>query len=652
MKLIFLILATTYTAHAAPNDPGGAAIDFLEKVRSRKLDLKPGGDTALSARTIEGKKDLIARRLERMARDLGNDRLEIAAVKEDENYAAVLVRKIGGFDPSRLQVFPVALIKRDSEWAAAPVPASFENADAGYALALRQRLEALENWMLREQVVDLEKLREQSQQRMRETIRASLTETELRGLNSEQVARRFIAACADHDLPLVLGLIGGLAATLPDDWPLRLKAADQALSAAAGARPWRLLTAPEIPRVLVHFEQESGGALMSIACLDPAGLGPKSPAPRIELVHMEVLKGSGGLWQVNPPAAFLQEPSEDPDEEPGDSLDGDLLDLFPQKWSEAHPPKPESTAKKIYETLVKTLRDGSPQALLSLCKLDGTPQNARESSAKAAGLWWELHEPAAARHAMPLAFKADGTSAAALFQVLSAREPDRFAPQLVYFEKSAAGWLWTAEPAAPTREKFASWADSATARWAAEWKPQLMAGSALAGIPVAAAPSEKQAEKLVNQWLAATRRGDVEAAILLSARLDDASSETITLHNLGYEIIGARKGNAAISGIYRSEIWTAVGVTLEQDGISTYPIYPVIQTASGPRILVESQLFAAGNRGRNFLNKTVFQRLEKSTSVEVTRDLRNLYAKFEAGIANPAAVTDRVRILEPRIDEP
>ncbi|MEX1049210.1 MAG: hypothetical protein WED15_06760 [Akkermansiaceae bacterium] len=637
MRLIFLLLATTLAADAAPNDPGGAAIDFLEKVRNRKLDLKPGGDTALAASTVEGKKQRIARRLERMARDLGSDPLEVAAVKEDENYAAVLVRKSGGLDPSRMQVFPVALIKRDSEWAVAPVPASFENADAGYVLALRRRLKILENWMLREQVVDLEKLREQSQQRLRETIRASLTEAELRGLTAEQVAQRFMRACADHDLPKVLGLIGGLAAELPSDWPLRLKAANQGLVVApAAARPWRLLTAPEVPRILVHLEQETKSALISIACLDPSGAGAKSQTPRIELIHLELSKSSDGLWQIDPPAAFLQEASVDSDDDAEETLDADLLDLFPQKWSEAHPPKPEPSAEKIQETFVKTLRSGNLGALLRLSKLHGPPQPARESASKAAGLWWELHDPTTARHAMPLAFKPGKTNAAAVFQLLSAKDPDRFAPLLVYFERSAAGWFWTPEPAEATRREFAAWADTETARWTGEWKNQLMPDSAVAEIPAAAAPTEKEAEELVNQWLAATRQGDFEAALRLSARLDEADSQTITLRNLGFEIIGSRKGNAAVSGSYRGETWTAVGVTLEQDGHSTYPFYPVIQTANGPRILVESQLFAAGKRGRDFLNKTIFERLEKFTSVALASDLRKLYATYQAGLADSA----------------
>src|SRR5688572_14656666 len=104
VKFLAALLAVSLSSHAASTDPGAAALDFLEKVRLRKLNLEPGGDTALSAQTAAGKKKEIARRLERMAKDLGSDPLELGEIKQDENYAAVLVRKTGGFDPNRLQI--------------------------------------------------------------------------------------------------------------------------------------------------------------------------------------------------------------------------------------------------------------------------------------------------------------------------------------------------------------------------------------------------------------------------------------------------------------------------------------------------------------------------------------------------------------------
>jgi hypothetical protein len=637
VKLISLLLATTLAADAGPADPGGAAIQFLEKVRRGEINLEPGGDTALSARTAKGKQDLIARRINRIARDLGSDPLEVAAVKQDENFAAVLIRKNGGFDPGRMQVFPLALVKRDSEWAVAPVPASFENADTGYARAVRNRLVALENWMLREQVVDLQKLREQHQERMRNTIKASLTEAELREMTAEQTGRRFLTACESHDLPLILGLMGGLAAQPPDDWSARLKAADRAINAADEApRPWRLLTAPEVARVLVHSEEDPNSALISFGCIDAA----KSPARSVDMIHIELSKSAEGLWQINPPPGFFQD-IEEQSEDHEDSLDSDLVNNFPRKWMESHPPRPGPSPEAIHQALVEALRVGTLPSLLSRSKLDGDPANAVKACLAAGELWWSIREPSAARHLIPLDFKVEENLAAGLFQIVSLKEPDRFAPQWVFFEQSDSGWLWTPAPSELAREKFETWGKTAVERWADEWQEHLMEGSIVLDkrLP-GAAPAEQDAKAAVEKWLELIRQGNVEAALQLSARLAEPNKPVTPLQNLGYEIIGARKGNnPRITRIYRGDVWAAVGVKQQQDGKPSHPLYPVIQTAAGPRILVECELFAAGNRGRDFLNKTAFQRLEKLTSPAVANDLRRLFADYEADIAEMSVKT-------------
>ena len=628
VKFLPVLLAAAMTAHAAPSDPGKAAIDFLEKVRLKKLDLSPGGDTALSPLTADEKKRQIARRLDRMARDLGNDPLEVGAVKLDENFAAVLVRKIGGLDPSRLQVFPVALVKRGAEWSAAPLPASFENVGAGYAASLRSRLELLENWMLREQVVDLEKLREQSVSGMRRKIEANLAAAGLRNLNSKQVGGRFLSACGRGDLPSVLGFLGGLAAKLPDDWPARLKAADLAVTAGSQApRPWRLLVAPEVARVMVHHEEEDGHALISIACLDPA-----SAEPRIEVVHFELAKSPDSLWQIDPPAGFLQI-KENPNDDAEDDLDSDLRDAFPRKWTATRPSEPQATAELARQNLLAVLRNGNFQALLATSKLAENPEAARKACIQAAQTWWTLHDPAAVRHAMPLAFQADESAAVAICQWFSAREPDRFDARALYFEKSPGGWLWTPEPASTTRGKFQNWVDAETARWPDQWLQSLLVHCpVLEKIHAIQAPTKDDAKKTVEAWLEATRRGDVVAALRLVARLSDPLSGSNVLQNLGYEIIASRRrrNEPTITGAYQGKTWTALGVQINQDGKSTHPLYPVVQTDLGPRIVIEIDLFASCNRGREFLNKTALERLAKSNSA--AGELKTLYSDYQVNV--------------------
>ena len=238
-----------------------------------------------------------------------------------------------------------------------------------------------------------------------------------------------------------------------------------------------------------------------------------------------------------------------------------------------------------------------------------------------------------ARHAMPLAFKAEESAAVGLFQFFSARDPDRFEPRDLYFEKSAHGWLWSPEPGVEIREKLQDWVDSETKVWQGQWQDLLLADSpVLREIGPLPAPSRDEAERVVTAWLRATRAGDVKTALSLVARLGDPRSPATVLQNLGYEITDSRrdKENPSISGIYLGKSWTAVGVKIDQGEKSNHPLYPVVQTPQGPRILIEIDLFAAGNRGRDFLNKAAFERLRKSTPA--VGELQELYSQHQQNI--------------------
>jgi hypothetical protein len=645
VKVILVLLVTALAAHAAPSDPGTAAIDFLEKVRLRKLNLEPGGDTALSAQTAESKKRKIAKSIERMARDLGTDPLEVGAVKLDEDFAAVLVRKVGGFDPNRLQVFPVALVKRGTKWTAAPVPASFENSGAGYALALRKRLELLENWMLREQVVDLEQLREESAGRMREKIEATLLAKDVRQMDASECARRFLTACEQADLPSMLGFLGGLATNLPEDWAMRLKAAERAVAAGATVpRPWRLLTSPDVARAVVGREIDETSAFISVGCLDPAGPGTASTPPRIDLIHFELAKSDDGLWQVNLPPPFLQttKDADHEDEAEGD-FDTELLNVFPAAWIKVHPLKAQPSAEQAHRIFLESLGSGRFPSLLSISKIDvESEEGARRACIRAAEIGWAVQDPSAVRHAMPLAFKSATTAAVGIFQFFSARDPDRFEPRALYFEKSKDGWLWSPDPTAETEEPFAVWVASETRKWQSHWQQQLLQDCPpLKEIGTLTAPAKEDAQLVVDKWLDAVRRGDLKTALGLVTRLSDPKSGSTLLQNLGYEITGSRKSTEKplVTGIYQGATWTAVGMKIDLGGKTNYPLYPVLQTPQGPRILVEIDLFASGNRGREFLNRTAFDRLRVSTPT--VGELQKLYAEHQTHIESLVAGSTR-----------
>ncbi len=634
------------TAVAAPSDPGETAVHFLEKVRAKNLDLAPGADTALSPQTSEVKRKEIARRIERMAQDLGDDPLEVGAMKLDGDLAGVLVRKISGFDPNRMQIFPIALVKRGTEWTAAPVPASFENSGVRHATALRQRLKTLEDWMLREQVLDLAHLRDQSAERMRHKIEEKLPATTLRALDYQQVVARFINATKTRNLPEIFGLLGGLSAEQPPDWPERIMAAQSAVAAGSEVTsPWRLLMSNDVLQTIVHQEEADRSALISIVCLDPSGSATAASRPSLQLVHLDLTKSKDGLWRINLPGYFLQksaspdnESDEEPAEEADDQLDADLLDAFPAKLTESYPASPQPTAENARNAVMSALHEGDLPAIIRLIDLSGDSKSARESCVRAAQVWWLFRAPSAVRRALPLGLNEERDHAAATFQFFSSRSPDRLDLQILYFKKTAAGWLWTPIPSPATTQSFSEWLGLQTEKWRDQWQDVLLSDCpVLEKLPEADAPTEKECRKLVESWLQAVHAGDIMAALRLTARLNMPESKDSLLRNQGYEMSDARKNKRppAIGGVYRDKNWAAVGTQMESDKKLTFPLYSVVNTPSGPRILPEIDLSASSKRSRDFLNKTTLKRLTKFNPDAATQ-LEKLFATHQEQVLKQA----------------
>ena len=615
MKVITALLALIVQAVATPLEPGETAIRYLEKVRSREVDLTPGADTALSDRTGDAKRKEISRRLERMARDLGSDPLEIGSMKLDGDLAAVLVHKIGGFDPGRLQVFPVALIQREKGWSAAPLPGSFENTGIGYATALRKRIESLENWMLSQRAFDLEQLRDQSEQRMRNRIESALPAHLMRAMDAFSTTECFLVACEKRKLPEVLGFLGGLSAVLPDDWGLRLKAADTAMTDSARAlRPWRLLVAPEVLRVLVFQDEDQENAMASIACLDPLGNPPDFQTPRVELVHLELNKTGDGFWRVDPPAGFTQESEAETGDE-AESLDIDLLDLFPAKLALKYPAKPEASAAGIRDALFAAFRQDAPSSWASLVHTAGEPEQVRESCAAACRIWWQMRTSTQPLKPIPLAFREAGDSAVSFCQFFDPRNPDKPDLRCLYFHKTASGWLWSPSPGDEITQSHQDWVVEQERKWDEGWQEQLLVETVETDrLQASTAPDEAAARKVVEAWLDAIRKGDISAALALTARLKTADSGEILLRNLGYELGGVQRmiRPASITGSRRGSYWTTVSAENAFEDKPGFPLYPVISTPAGPRILLEVDLLASGNRSRDYLNKTSLNRLRKT----------------------------------------
>jgi hypothetical protein len=194
-------------------------------------------------------------------------------------------------------------------------------------------------------------------------------------------------------------------------------------------------------------------------------------------------------------------------------------------------------------------------------------------------------------------------------------------------------------PAAPENpdETLQQWVERETAVLKENWRERMLAEcQEVDQLPESGAPDEASARRVVEEWLVAISAGDPEQALRLAARLGRPDSPETALRNLGYEIAGHAKygGEPAITGAFRKGPWTAVAVRGTIDSKPVSPLYPVIQTSAGPRILLEIDLIEAQGRSRDFLNKTALARLDRQPP-GVVEDLRELFRQHKQAAAEP-----------------
>ena len=620
------------TSVAAASGPGDAALAFLEQVRCRQVNLESGGDTAIAPETSRAKRREISRRLERIASDIGTSDLELGPVRTDGELAAVLVRRTPGFDPTSLHVFPVALVRRDDRWVPTPLPASFENCGLQARPELRGKIKALEGWLLRTRSLDLLALRDEATARIRRKIESGLPLATLRAMDSQQVAQSFLDACERGDLAVIVGLLGGLSENQPSNLRERIRICEEMLPSASPAiRPWRLLCSPEVLRAMVHHEEDRKSALVSIGCLDPRLKVAKPGSSRIEIVHLELTRGSDGIWRVDPGEAFWTPGEEAPEPDPeGDDpvLDGDLLDLFPGRLIAKHPPRPTATAAEAEAATLAAIRSAVPGALVAAARIDPNPGIARMALGRLARMWATSHGAAASSHLIPLERLEKPGMSVVFLQLLSPREPDVFRPVSLYFARGDDGWLWVPD-SEEGRRTFGTWIDGQEEAWPSTWRDKLLAATyRIDKLPSLDPPSEEQARETVRAWHADLRQGDLQTALGRCARLFGDAGRDDLLRRAAMEIDDVRHdgGKLEIGTATRGQMVTLVAATIPREASASQPLYPVISTAAGPRILLDLELFAGDSRTRQFLNRTVIDRVRR-IHPEAADDIAGLMPK-------------------------
>jgi hypothetical protein len=634
LRATVFMLSLGLLAPVSAKGPAEVAVDFLEKARDGKLVLESADVMVVSPHITAEKREWIAKSIERLSGQIGSGTLAVSEVKLDGDFAAVMVRQAGGDDPFHVQVFPVALLKGETGWRAAPVPASFENAVVAYTVPIRERLSKLEEWMMRQRVVEMESLMQQVVERLRADIRSFFLRKPVSGLGVAEVFDQFQKAYQQGNQLELLGYMGGYSEPWPEDWESRFKAIQMAFQPKTRERyPWRLLGSKDVLRIVVNEETDGDRGLLSVVCLDPSWERAQGEDSGLQVLHFEFQKDAGGTWVIELPGSMTN-----PDENPYDEtqgMDGDLLDRFPKYLRKACPAEYAGTVEEAERRLIQVLQSGGLEDVLRRIDLSEDPVVARKMCEIATRNWWSVHAPGVFRIPVVLGNKVKDGWAVSVYQWVSLGQGERFEPTAFYFKRTANGWMWVPGPGSEIdpaiREEFSIWMAVEERQWRENSGKRLMEGIfEVDRVAMDQQVDAMELKALLERWIGALEKKDIRELFTMSARLGgQGHGSHKILRNLAYLLGMAQRSDTELAGIYRAGGWVAAGLAHGKGKDRLVSLMLVVRTDAGLKVLSEIDLISEDNRTRKFLNKVSFDRLRPYVREKDMEELGVLFEKFD-----------------------
>jgi len=428
----------------------------------------------------------------------------------------------------------------------------------------------------------------------------------------------------------MLGYLGGLQDSPPNDWAKRLNASVIATQDPSTHSPaWRSLASPQVIQVRVAEEREHNSGKVSYVCLDPYEAGKSGSIAQYRSFELRFSRDPNGLWTLHLPDSLFQGDEKDIPYE-----NTNLIDLFPAKLREKHALTYAETPELAVENLRIALQATDTQKLFQCTHLGTSAKDGRIACGEALETWWSLHEPATLRMPIELGLKYDGNLAVCAYQWFSLRDPAHFNVRCFYFIKNKQGWIWS--PGLSTRvqeqsdQAISEWKQSSEIEWQNSWKSKLTSSSVkLDTIASSKSTNDAEIKTLVDQWLSALKEKDLSAALKASAWWSTEDSLPLqALRNISYEFGNTATPQAELSSIHRSGSWVAASVRCVSDQQTSYVFLPIVSTPVGARLLPEIDLRADDSRTRSFLNEASFKHIAQACDENELADLRKLFSEF------------------------
>ena len=656
-------------------EPTKAVLSILEKLKSTKQQPGVPGEIGISGFAGPKTRSLLNETWNQRADWIRNEKVEFfeGFEKIDGELSAVLVGARSADDPEEAEMMGFALRLEDGVWSVGPVEGSFNSMGLGFDKSLRTRVGELERWMAVERVTAADRLKKEALKRFKERM-AKLVDPELlKSASPRDVMENFLAAARAGRTEELLVWQGVLERGDHDEipWEEMISMTRKGMKNQDARNVWRLLNRPGVMQVLLDGEEDESEKSMLVSFL--AGFSTGRDSKKLRPVIFRVRKNPEG-WRVSLPSYFAKADEDQWDHWRAHQREVHFRDevnteRMASVYEEEHEPRRAVNPAELLDRVARDLFDGTMEKSLPYLfrdppeenkKAEEDPEDEEVADPKDVlideddldpevekvkryrefAVWWA--KTSGNLKGIKVGAKKvyqSGDLALGVLEILPKNGGWMPEYHSIWMSKDGGGWLilpglkrplsgLLPEDLEDDRAKLSADISRDREQLEKEFLESLFKRVSALNDSENEAPSEEVALKITREWRNLVVGGNIPEILSRSAVRKMPESPLSILKNLTFLVKGAAVAEVPDRVLGNHVEGRMRGISLMVDGgrgISMdCPLMVVVPTEQGPRVLIDTELYLATNKGKKMRNDNEMARLKEKIPKEDFESLGKL----------------------------
>jgi hypothetical protein len=648
MKRLVTTIALAFTLSCYGDEPADkpiagkdtqAALNYLKQLSKGDVDLEK--HTALSPHCGIQRRKTIQERIGFLQKNnfRQGDTFSVESTKVNNHLAAILVRATNPEAPLSDRIHAVALVQQNEVWKPAPLPGSFANTGYGYDEKIELTVHALERWMAREKILLETQTWEKASTEFKATIAAIEKKAGLDTMSPEEAITHFLKQCREKNLLGILASMGAASNQLLEPLETTIDIVSQGLSNKPKSSDWHLMTDRSVIAQVLKVDHKRNEVAL--------GFLNSLKHNKSKILYFPIHKSGGKTFvRLAPMLKVALLPENERRAQRWRHHRGDENDLrkkLPATILKNSRPVSYPTPQKLREHFLRSVKNNDFSDAIRLLPRKGDYFGKEENQASTLTSFGALWHSIRILKSPPLPASdilQEKSIALAPLQYAKLNRPGELQTIKIWMINDTDGWhIIGQDPLNKTindtlkatseklDKRFTSIEKNQQEKHARDWLNKVVTLTP----PITLDPVEENVAKtLFSNFRTHLRAKDIASALSSCAVLKETNN-TQTLKIFNYAIRGAADhiDDDQLLGITRAGKWLGVSVRTKSKLTKTndYPLYLVVNTNDGPKILLDIDLRHAINKGRELLNKKSWRKLEQSLPKESLVHIKTLFTQ-------------------------